>query len=101
MSRKCMTGLWSRQQLPIRRKPGLGSADRKQNRSTLQAFPIDSLSPHTAFEYPSAMMFGVFDHVDGSCLPLAEHYAALLRIVEALDTLRFETYHIAEHHGTP
>src|SRR5262245_14545252 len=47
------------------------------------------------------MRFGVFDHVDESGLPLAEHYAARLRIVEALDSLRFESYHIAEHHGTP
>jgi alkanesulfonate monooxygenase SsuD/methylene tetrahydromethanopterin reductase-like flavin-dependent oxidoreductase (luciferase family) len=47
------------------------------------------------------MRFGVFDHVDDSGLPLAEHYAARLRIVEVLDSLRFESYHIAEHHGTP
>ena len=47
------------------------------------------------------MRFGIFDHVDDSGLPPAEHYAARLRLVEALDALRFETYHIAEHHGTP
>jgi len=47
------------------------------------------------------MRFGVFDHVDDSGLPLAEHYAARLRIVEVLDSLHFESYHIAEHHGTP
>ena len=45
------------------------------------------------------MRFGVFDHIDDSGLPPAEHYAARLRLVEALDALRFETYHIAEHHG--
>jgi alkanesulfonate monooxygenase SsuD/methylene tetrahydromethanopterin reductase-like flavin-dependent oxidoreductase (luciferase family) len=47
------------------------------------------------------MRFGIFDHVDDSGLPPAEHYATRLRIVEALDTLPFESYHIAEHHGTP
>ena len=47
------------------------------------------------------MKFGIFDHVDDSGLPLASHYAARLRIVETLDTLRFDSYHVAEHHGTP
>ena len=47
------------------------------------------------------MRFGVFDHVDDCGLPLAGHYAARLRIVEALDDLQFDSYHVAEHHGTP
>ncbi len=47
------------------------------------------------------MKFGIFDHVDDSGLPLAEHYAARLRMVEALDKLEFYSYHVAEHHGTP
>jgi alkanesulfonate monooxygenase SsuD/methylene tetrahydromethanopterin reductase-like flavin-dependent oxidoreductase (luciferase family) len=47
------------------------------------------------------MRFGIFDHLDDSGLPLAELYAARLRIVEALDALPFESYHVAEHHGTP
>jgi alkanesulfonate monooxygenase SsuD/methylene tetrahydromethanopterin reductase-like flavin-dependent oxidoreductase (luciferase family) len=47
------------------------------------------------------MKFGIFDHVDDSGRPLAEHYATRLRIVEALDKLAFHSYHVAEHHGTP
>ena len=47
------------------------------------------------------MHFGVFDHVDGSGLPLAEHYEMRLKLVEALDRLGFDSYHTAEHHGTP
>jgi alkanesulfonate monooxygenase SsuD/methylene tetrahydromethanopterin reductase-like flavin-dependent oxidoreductase (luciferase family) len=47
------------------------------------------------------MKFGIFDHVDDSGLPPAEHYAARLRIAEALDGLEFFSYHVAEHHGTP
>ena len=47
------------------------------------------------------MNFGLFDHVDDSGLPQAEHYATRLRIVEALDRLAFYSYHVAEHHGTP
>jgi alkanesulfonate monooxygenase SsuD/methylene tetrahydromethanopterin reductase-like flavin-dependent oxidoreductase (luciferase family) len=47
------------------------------------------------------MKFGLFDHVDDSGRPLNEHYAARLRIVEALDGLDFYSYHVAEHHGTP
>src|SRR5262249_417967 len=49
----------------------------------------------------AALRFGIFDHVDDSGLPLAEHYATRLRLVEALDTLPFDSYHVAEHHGTP
>ena len=47
------------------------------------------------------MKFGIFDHVDDSGLPAAEHYATRLRMVEALDKLEFYSYHVAEHHGTP
>jgi alkanesulfonate monooxygenase SsuD/methylene tetrahydromethanopterin reductase-like flavin-dependent oxidoreductase (luciferase family) len=47
------------------------------------------------------MKFGVFDHVDDSGLPLAEHLEARLRIAETYDRLGFHCYHIAEHHGTP
>jgi alkanesulfonate monooxygenase SsuD/methylene tetrahydromethanopterin reductase-like flavin-dependent oxidoreductase (luciferase family) len=45
--------------------------------------------------------FGIFDHVDDSGLPPAQHFAARLKLVEALDSLVFESYHVAEHHGTP
>ncbi len=34
------------------------------------------------------MKFGVFDHVDDSGLPLAEHLEARLRLAEAYDALR-------------
>jgi alkanesulfonate monooxygenase SsuD/methylene tetrahydromethanopterin reductase-like flavin-dependent oxidoreductase (luciferase family) len=47
------------------------------------------------------MKFGVFDHVDDSGLPLAEHLEARLRMAEAYDRLGFHCYHVAEHHGTP
>ena len=47
------------------------------------------------------MKFGVFDHVDDSGLPLAEHLEARLRMAEAYDALGFHCYHVAEHHGTP
>jgi alkanesulfonate monooxygenase SsuD/methylene tetrahydromethanopterin reductase-like flavin-dependent oxidoreductase (luciferase family) len=47
------------------------------------------------------MKFGVFDHVDDSGLPLAEHLEARLRMAEAYDTAGFHYYHVAEHHGTP
>jgi alkanesulfonate monooxygenase SsuD/methylene tetrahydromethanopterin reductase-like flavin-dependent oxidoreductase (luciferase family) len=47
------------------------------------------------------MKFGIFDHLDDSGLPLAQHYATRLRLVEALDQLSFYSYHVAEHHGTP
>ena len=46
------------------------------------------------------MRFGVFDHVDDSGLPLADHYETRLKLVEALDRLGFDSYHTAEHHGT-
>lgn len=47
------------------------------------------------------MKFGIFDHVDDSGLPLTEHYAARLEMIEAYDRLGFHAYHVAEHHGTP
>jgi alkanesulfonate monooxygenase SsuD/methylene tetrahydromethanopterin reductase-like flavin-dependent oxidoreductase (luciferase family) len=47
------------------------------------------------------MQFGVFDHVDDSGLPHAQHYEMRLRLVEAIDRLAFYSYHVAEHHGTP
>ena len=47
------------------------------------------------------MHFGVFDHVDDSGLPQAEHFETRLNLVEALDRLGFGSYHTAEHHGTP
>jgi alkanesulfonate monooxygenase SsuD/methylene tetrahydromethanopterin reductase-like flavin-dependent oxidoreductase (luciferase family) len=47
------------------------------------------------------MKFGVFDHVDDSGLPLAEHLEGRLRLAETYDALGFHCYHVAEHHGTP
>ncbi|HZF15290.1 MAG TPA: LLM class flavin-dependent oxidoreductase [Steroidobacteraceae bacterium] len=47
------------------------------------------------------MKFGIFDHVDASGLAPSEHYAARLRLLEAIDALAFHSYHVAEHHGTP
>jgi alkanesulfonate monooxygenase SsuD/methylene tetrahydromethanopterin reductase-like flavin-dependent oxidoreductase (luciferase family) len=47
------------------------------------------------------LKFGVFDHVDDSGLPLAEHLEGRLRLAEAYDRLGFHCYHVAEHHGTP
>lgn len=47
------------------------------------------------------MQFGIFDHVDDSGLPLAEHFEARLQMVEAFEQAGFDRYHVAEHHGTP
>ncbi|WAT16986.1 LLM class flavin-dependent oxidoreductase [Aurantiacibacter sp. MUD11] len=47
------------------------------------------------------MKFGIFDHVDDSGLPLAEHLEARLQMAETYDRLGFHAYHVAEHHGTP
>ena len=47
------------------------------------------------------MKFGVFDHVDDSGLPLAEHLENRLRMAEAYDEAGIYCYHVAEHHGTP
>ena len=46
------------------------------------------------------MRFGVFDHVDDSGLPQAEHFETRLKLIEAMDRLGFDSYHTAEHHGT-
>ena len=48
------------------------------------------------------MRFGIFDHLDDSGSPLAEHFENRLRLIEAYDqSSSFSSYHIAEHHGTP
>ena len=47
------------------------------------------------------MKFGVFDHVDGSGLPLREHLESRLRMAEVYDRCGLHAYHVAEHHGTP
>ena len=47
------------------------------------------------------MKFGVFDHVDDSGLPLAEHLEMRLRLAETYDAHGFHCNHVAEHHGTP
>lgn len=47
------------------------------------------------------MRFGIFDHVDDSGLPLADHFEVRLRLAEAYDSLGYHAYHVAEHHGTP
>lgn len=47
------------------------------------------------------MKFGIFDHVDDSGLPLAEHLEARLQMVAAFEAAGFSRYHVAEHHGTP
>jgi alkanesulfonate monooxygenase SsuD/methylene tetrahydromethanopterin reductase-like flavin-dependent oxidoreductase (luciferase family) len=47
------------------------------------------------------VQFGIFDQNDRGVLPLPEHYAARLRLVEAYDRLGFDRYHVSEHHATP
>lgn len=47
------------------------------------------------------MKFGIFDHVDDSGLPLAEHLEARLQMVAVFEAAGFHGYHVAEHHGTP
>jgi len=47
------------------------------------------------------MKFGIFDHLDGSGVPLGEQYENRLRLTEAYDRSGFHAYHLAEHHGTP
>jgi alkanesulfonate monooxygenase SsuD/methylene tetrahydromethanopterin reductase-like flavin-dependent oxidoreductase (luciferase family) len=47
------------------------------------------------------LRFGIFDHLDDSGVSLAEHFENRLRLIEAYDQCGFESYHIAEHHGTP
>lgn len=47
------------------------------------------------------MEFGIFDHLDDSGLPLREHFENRLKLIEDYDRCGFESYHVAEHHGTP
>ncbi len=47
------------------------------------------------------MKFGVFDHMDESGQDLADYYETRLKLVEAMDRLGYDSYHTAEHHGTP
>jgi alkanesulfonate monooxygenase SsuD/methylene tetrahydromethanopterin reductase-like flavin-dependent oxidoreductase (luciferase family) len=47
------------------------------------------------------MRFGIFDHLDDSGLPLAEHFENRLKLIEAYDRLGYYAYHLAEHHNTP
>src|SRR5271170_5510233 len=45
--------------------------------------------------------FGVFDHIDRNGAPLESQYEDRLRVIEAYDAAGFDSYHVAEHHGTP
>ena len=47
------------------------------------------------------MDIGVFDHLDRRNVPLDEHYASRLRLLERYDAAGFAAYHLAEHHATP
>jgi alkanesulfonate monooxygenase SsuD/methylene tetrahydromethanopterin reductase-like flavin-dependent oxidoreductase (luciferase family) len=47
------------------------------------------------------MRFGVFDHLDDSSRPLAQHFEERLRLAELYDRAGFYGYHLAEHHNTP
>jgi alkanesulfonate monooxygenase SsuD/methylene tetrahydromethanopterin reductase-like flavin-dependent oxidoreductase (luciferase family) len=47
------------------------------------------------------MEFGIFDHVDRSDEPLADHYESRLKLLELYDRSGFYCYHVAEHHSTP
>ena len=47
------------------------------------------------------MQIGVFDHLDGADVPLAQFFADRLTLVEHYDRLGFYAYHVAEHHATP
>ncbi len=47
------------------------------------------------------MKIGVFDHLDGADVPLAQFFADRLTLVERYDQLGFFAYHVAEHHATP
>jgi alkanesulfonate monooxygenase SsuD/methylene tetrahydromethanopterin reductase-like flavin-dependent oxidoreductase (luciferase family) len=47
------------------------------------------------------MDVGVFDHLDRRNVPLDEHYASRLRLLERYDAAGFHAYHLAEHHATP
>jgi alkanesulfonate monooxygenase SsuD/methylene tetrahydromethanopterin reductase-like flavin-dependent oxidoreductase (luciferase family) len=47
------------------------------------------------------LKFGNFDHVDADGRPLALFYEERLRLIEQMDRLGFDGYHVAEHHFTP
>ncbi|MDE2361265.1 MAG: LLM class flavin-dependent oxidoreductase [Hyphomicrobiales bacterium] len=47
------------------------------------------------------MKFGIFDQHDAAGVPLPEHYAQRLALVELYDRLGFYIYHQSEHHSTP
>jgi len=47
------------------------------------------------------MLFGIFDHMDQSGLPMGQQYRDRLKLIEAYDEAGFYAYHLAEHHGTP
>jgi len=47
------------------------------------------------------MDVGIFDHLDRRGVPLDEHYASRLRLLEKYDRAGFYSYHLAEHHATP
>jgi alkanesulfonate monooxygenase SsuD/methylene tetrahydromethanopterin reductase-like flavin-dependent oxidoreductase (luciferase family) len=47
------------------------------------------------------MRLGIFDHLDDSGRPLAQHYEERLRLAERYDAGPFHALHLAEHHATP
>tara|TARA_R110002096_G_scaffold19654_17_gene65547 strand:+ start:538 stop:1545 length:1008 start_codon:yes stop_codon:yes gene_type:complete len=47
------------------------------------------------------MLFGIFDHMDKSGVPMGRQYRDRLKLIEAYDEAGFYAYHLAEHHGTP
>ena len=47
------------------------------------------------------MQFGIYDHGDDSGLPLPDHSAARMEMVQAYEKAGFRSYHVAEHHCTP
>ncbi len=47
------------------------------------------------------MKIGVFDHLDGADVALAQFFADRLTLVEHYDRHGFYAYHVAEHHSTP
>lgn len=47
------------------------------------------------------MKIGIFDHLDGADVPLAQFFDDRLRLVEEYDRQGFYAYHVAEHHFTP
>ena len=49
----------------------------------------------------SAVKIGVFDHLDRNGSPLDAQFEDRLRAIEAYDAAGFDSYHLAEHHGTP